>query len=146
MRRTPIETPTARQNDADAIAECLAELGYGTPVALVRERLAQFADSANDLVFVAEDAGRVVGVASVHAMPQFHSTGELVRLTALAVKADAQGKGAGRALVSMVERWAWARGARRVEVTSGSHRDGAHAFYQTLGYAITGQRFVKQAP
>lgn len=134
--------------DAPEIAACLAELGYGTPDTLVAERLAAFAASAADAVFVAGAAagGPLRGVASAHALLLFHTPGQLVRLTALAVRGAAQGTGVGRALVRAVEAWAWSVGARRIEVTSGDHRPGAHAFYQALGYKPDERRFVKHAP
>ena len=55
-------------------------------------------------------------------------------------------RGVGRALVAAVERWAWSVSARRLQVTSGDHRPGAHAFYQAVGYALDERRFVKHAP
>jgi GNAT superfamily N-acetyltransferase len=134
--------------DASEIAGCLATLGYGTPAPLIAERLAAFASSAADVVFVAggPPGERLLGVVSAHALPLFHAPGQLVRLTALAVRAEAQGTGVGRALVAAAEAWAWSVDARRIEVTSGDHRPGAHAFYRTIGYALDERRFVKHAP
>jgi GNAT superfamily N-acetyltransferase len=138
----------AAPGDAASIAECLAELGYGTPAALVGEKLAELAASRADAVFVAVHAatGRVLGVASVHLVPLFHAPGNLARITALAVRAAAQGAGVGRALVGAAEAFAWAAHCRRVEVTSGDHRPAAHAFYVRLGYQVDERRFIKAAP
>ena len=134
--------------DAAQIAACLAELGYGTPAALVRQKLAQLAASDADAVFVAhEEAGdAIVGVVSVHVIPLFHAPGSLARITALAVRRSAQGLGVGRALVAAAEAFAWGRDCRRVEVTSGDQRPGAHAFYEAVGYAVDERRFVRHAP
>lgn len=146
--RTTVPVRRAVASDADGIATCLAALGYGTPAALVAERLAAFDASVADTVWVAGDAAgtSLLGVASAHALPMFHVTGQLVRLTALAVRPEAQGRGVGRALVDAVEAWAWSVGARRIEVTSGDHRPGAHAFYVRCGYAEDERRFIKAAP
>jgi GNAT superfamily N-acetyltransferase len=134
--------------DAGGVAECLAELGYGTPAALVAEKLAELAGSARDAVFVAEvpPDRRIAGVVSAHVLPLFHAPGNAGRITALAVRGEAQGAGVGRALVEAAEAFAWAAGCRRVEVTSGDHRPGAHAFYRALGYALDERRFLKHAP
>jgi GNAT superfamily N-acetyltransferase len=142
--------------DAGQIAECLAELGYGTRAELVAEKLDALAGRADGAAFVAVDppgnpsgdprAARVLGAASVHVLPLFHAPGSLARLTALAVRREAQGRGVGRALVAAVEAFAWGADCRRVEVTSGDHRSGAHAFYRTLGYAEDERRFIKRAP
>jgi len=139
---------SASRDDAAEIAACLSALGYGTQAELVADRLDQFTSSGIDAVFVAEHApgGRLLGVASAHALPLFHAPGQLVRLTALAVRNEAQGSGVGRALVAAVEAWAWQLGARRVEVTSGDHRPVAHTFYQAIGYALDERRFIKRAP
>jgi GNAT superfamily N-acetyltransferase len=134
--------------DAAEIARCLAALGYGTPPDLVAERLASFEDGQMDAVFVAPDSAgaTLLGVASVHLLALFHAAGLLGRITALAVTEEARGRGVGRALVAAAEAWAWSAGARRMEVTSGDHRAGAHAFYQAVGYALDERRFIKHAP
>ena len=137
----------AEPSDVSQIAACLAELGYGTPAALVAAKLAELAGSSADAVFVAEEpsSADIVGVISVHVLPLFHAPGRLARITALSVRRAAQGVGVGRALVAAAEAFAWARDCRRIEVTSGDHRVGAHAFYQALGYALDERRFIKHA-
>lgn len=138
---------SAEPSDASAIAICLASLGYGTPAALVLEKLACMAGSSTDAVFLATDpAAGVIGVASLHILPLFHAPGNLGRLTALAVRPDHQGRGVGRALVAAAEAFAWKADCRRLEVTSGDHRVGAHAFYERLGYKVDERRFVKACP
>ena len=142
--------PSVRQAavaDAAEIAACLSALGYGTLASLVTERLTSFAKSPTDAVFVASISGHVslLGVVSVHLLPLFHAPGLLGRITSLAVCDEARGKGVGKALVTAAEEWAWAAGARRIEVTSGDHRPAAHAFYQATGYSLDERRFIKHA-
>ena len=133
----------AEAEDADAIAVCLAALGYATPTALVAEKLSTLGGSS-DTVLVAEDPTTgIVGVVSVHLVPLFHAVGNLARLTALAVVPGHQRKGVGRALVTAAEAFAWEHDCRRVEVTSGDHREDAHRFYHALGYAMDERRFIK---
>lgn len=137
----------AKLEDAAEIAVCLSALGYGTTSGLVAERLVSFADSSTDAVFVASanDPTSLLGVASVHLLPLFHTTWLLGRITSLAVNPPAHGTGVGRALVSAAEQWAWSKGAQRMEVTSGDHRPAAHAFYQAVGYSLDERRFIKHA-
>jgi len=133
----------AEAEDAEAIAVCLAALGYATPTTLVAEKLSTLG-SSSDTVLVAEDPTTgIVGVVSVHLVPLFHAPGSLARLTALAVVPGHQRKGAGRALVAAAEAFAWQRDCRRVEVTSGDHREDAHTFYRALGYELDERRFIK---
>ncbi len=133
----------AEPGDAAAIAVCLAALGYATPPAVVADKLSTLG-SPSDTVLVAEDpAIGIVGVVSVHLVPLFHAAGNLARLTALAVVPGHQRKGVGRALVAAAEAFAWQRDCRRVEVTSGDHREDAHTFYRALGYEMDERRFIK---
>lgn len=138
----------ATPEDADSIAECLAELGYDTPASLVARRLVEFENSAANIVFVAFQPGdhKALGVVSAHALPLFHTQGHLVRLTAFAVRRSAQGMGVGRLLVASAEQWAWDLGAARIEATSGDHRPAAHRFYLAAGYSVDERRFIKHAP
>ena len=138
----------ALPDDASDIADCLQELGYGTTADVVAGKLGVIQTSANDAVFVATPASRnvPVGVISIHIFPLFHAPGNIGRITALAVRRDAQGSGVGLALVNAAEAFAWARGCRRIEVTSGDHRPDAHAFYESVGYVVDERRFIKHAP
>ncbi len=134
----------AEGRDAAAIAVCLATLGYATPPALVAEKLSALMGNSSDIVLVAEDpTAGIVGVVSVHLVPLFHAAGNLARLTALAVVPGHQRRGVGRALVAAAEAFAWQRDCRRVEVTSGDHREDAHTFYRALGYDMDERRFIK---
>lgn len=141
------EVRRAALADAVEIGACLSALGYGTLVSLVAERLASFAKSPVDAVFVASISGHasLLGVVSVHLLPLFHAPGLLGRITSLAVGAEARGNGVGKTLVAAAEEWAWSEGAQRMEVTSGDHRLAAHAFYQAVGYSLDERRFIKHA-
>jgi GNAT superfamily N-acetyltransferase len=137
----------AEPEDAPAIATCLASLGYATSPALVLEKLAALTNRSSDVVLLAVDpSAGVVGVVSIHVLPLFHAPGHVARLTALAVRQDQQGRGVGRALVQAAETFAWQADCHRVEVTSGDHRPGAHAFYEKLGYRVDERRFIKVGP
>ena len=143
----PVTVRPAVLEDAGEVADRLAELGYATPADLVAEKLSAFAASRADAVLVAADAtfGTVLGVASVHVLPLFHAPGNLARLTALAVRRSAQRRQIGRALVEAAEAFAWETGCVRIEVTSGDHRLGTHAFYRAIGYIVDERRFIKSA-
>src|SRR2546430_7163249 len=134
----------AEAGDATSIAVCLAALGYATPPGLVADKLSTLMNSFSDTMLVADVTGTgIVGVVSVHLVPLFHAPGNLARLTALAVVPGHQRKGVGRALVAAAEAFAWERECRRVEGTSGDHREDAHTFYRALGYDVDERRFIK---
>ena len=58
----------------------------------------------------------------------------------VAVRADAQGKGVGRALVEASEREAIERGYARIVLHA---RENAVPFYECLGYATEGEPFIE---
>lgn len=130
--------------DAVEIAACMHSLGYGTTPEAVAIHLAHFKESPRDIVLVCAEISSLTGVVSAHAIPVFHQPGELVRITALSVRRGRERQGIGRCLIRAIENWAIARGAARMEVTSGDHRDGAHCFYQAMGYGMDARRFIKR--
>ena len=87
--------------------------------------------------------GRVVGMVGAYVTLSYEHDEPTGRLTAMVVSGPAQGTGIGRRLVAAAEDWVRARGAHVMMLTSHSRREGAHAFYQRLGYAETGKRFVR---
>lgn len=95
------------------------------------------------MLLVAELIGRVVGIVTVHMIPSIHLTPPVALLTTLVVAESARGRGVGTVLVRRAEAWARARGAVRISLTSGLHRDRAHAFYESLGYERTGVRLTR---
>ena len=133
----------AHHGDAPAVAELMTALGYPTTVAEIEQRIAECADSAHTVVFVAEHDRRIAGVLSFHCIPLFHAAGFLGRITSLVVAPADRQRGIGRLLVTASEEFGRARGCVRFEVTSGDHRPDAHAFYEHLGYQIDCRRFVK---
>jgi GNAT superfamily N-acetyltransferase len=105
------------------------------------ERLTAF---PNAIALIAEVEERVVGVITAHLFPSIHSTPIVAWLTTLVVRSTSHARGIGRQLTAAVEEWARKGGAERISVTSGKHRDGAHAFYERLGYERSGVRLTKK--
>jgi GNAT superfamily N-acetyltransferase len=135
----------ARPEDAPALAELLEELGYPASAVALRTRLRAFA-AAGSFVLIAEDGGRVLGLASATVLPLLHEDGGWCRLSALVVGADRRRAGIGRKLVGEVEERAAAAGCRYLEVTSGEQpeREAAHAFYEALGLEQVSRRYLKE--
>ena len=144
MSQTSIIIRPATKNDATSISALLSELGYSLEVAQVRKNIALLSSSSNDAVLVAEAALSVVGVISFHVIPLFHVVGNLGRISSLVVSSQRQRRGVGSKLVQAAEDFGWSQGCLRIEVTSGDQREGAHEFYQSLGYQLDERRFVKR--
>jgi GNAT superfamily N-acetyltransferase len=138
-----VEVRRATADDAPALAALLADLGYPADATDVPERLERLRGSGDD-AFVALVDASIVGLATVHSRVVLHTARPVAQLTALVVSPTARGHGVGRALVGLAERWALERGAERLVVTTALHRAEAPVFYERLGFAHTGRRYVKQ--
>lgn len=134
----------ATDADAAAIAGLMEQLGYPAGADLIAFKLNVLSRSADEAVFLAIDADRIVGCLSGHVHDLFHVPGRLGRITSLVVDAGARGLGVGRALIDKSADYFRDRGCVRIEVTSGDHRPDAHAFYQSVGFAPDERRFVKR--
>ena len=121
-------------DDAPAVAALLPDLGYeATPDQLTR-RLAGLRAWPDQDVFLAVDARDVVvGLCHVQGVRLLVSDG-YCEIQALVVSAAVQGQGIGKRLVGHAGEWAFARGYERVRLRSGVAREGAHAFYEHLGF------------
>jgi GNAT superfamily N-acetyltransferase len=129
--------------DAEAIASLVGELGYPSTAGDVVSRLARLNDFQAAVAFIAEIDGVVAGVVTGHVFPSIHDSANVAWLTTLVVGLRYQRRGIGKYLTDAIETWARGQGAVRVSLTSGQHRDGAHAFYRELGYQYTGVRLTK---
>jgi GNAT superfamily N-acetyltransferase len=129
--------------DADVIATLLGQLGYPATQPEVTARLTRLASFPHATVLVAERLGRVVGLATGHVFPSIHVSGLVAWLTTMVVDDQHLHQGVGRQLSAAIEQWARKLGAARISVTSGKQREGAHRFYEHIGYERTGVRLTK---
>jgi GNAT superfamily N-acetyltransferase len=143
MSHTTINVRPATEGDATAISGLLSELGYSLEVAHVKKNIVLLSSSSSDTVLVAEVGSSIAGVLSFHVIPLFHVVGNLGRISSLVVSSQWQCQGVGSQLVQAAEDFGWSRGCLRIEVTSGDQREGAHTFYQRLGYQLDQRRFIK---
>ena len=135
----------ASAEDAGDMAALLSQLGYPTSSDAVRRRLLALR-AEDDVVFVAIQSGRCIGLASVHLIPLFYRDQPLARITSLVIDEATRGRGVGSALIEACEKFARERNAERIEVTSGDQRRLAHEFYLGRGFAREGQRFTRRVP
>lgn len=104
-----------------------------------REELSK---SKIDSVFVAEIEGKVVAFTHLHIAKMLHEPGKLGGVMAIVVSKDYSRAGVGRKLMYFLESIALDTGCTKMELTSGSHRKGAHKFYKNLGYFEKPKRFL----
>ena len=130
--------------DADDVARLLTELGYPCEIDEAVERIDAIAANDRQALVLARRAGAVCGLVALDFMYYLPLGTITCRVTALVVTPTAQGLGIGRQLLKEAERRARGGGASRIELTSGSQRTEAHAFYRACGYKDSSVRFVKQ--
>ena len=130
--------------DADDVARLLTELGYPCEIDEAAERIDAIAANDRQALVLARREGAVCGLVALDFMYYLPLGTITCRVTALVVTPTAQGLGIGRQLLKEAERRARSGGASRIELTSGSQRTEAHAFYRACGYKDSSVRFVKQ--
>lgn len=130
-------------SDVRAVVELLGELACDVTYEDGQKRMLRLMTSPTDRILVAEVAGEVVGLLSVHISPLLHRDVS-ARITAFIVTAARQGQGIGSAMLREAEAWALASGCCQIEVTSGDHHAAAHGFYEHHGYRLDDRRFVKE--
>jgi predicted N-acetyltransferase YhbS len=137
-----IEIREAEPQDAQSIAPLLEQLMHRpTTPDQVLARFEHLRDSDMDCVLVAVDEGSVVGLAAVHVAWMIHTDRPTGRLMSLVVDERVRRAGVGRALVEASCRMAREAGCDRMELTSRLEREGAHAFYEQVGFQHTSRRF-----
>ncbi|KPN19552.1 GNAT family N-acetyltransferase [Luteimonas terrae] len=130
--------------DADDVAALLSEMGYPCSVAEARERIGLITANDRQALVLARSGGRVCGLIALDFMYYLPLGSTTCRITALVVTSESQGNGLGRQLLKEAERRARFAGAARLELTSGSQRADAHAFYKACGFSDGTLRFIKR--
>lgn len=133
----------AQAEHIDALVSLMSELGYGTSRETMETQLNFYIDSESSVVFVATTETNVLGAISGHLIPALHQPGNVGRVTSMVVADKARSKGVGSALLRELEDWLRSNNCLRFEVTSGEHREIAHRFYESHGYASDERRFLK---
>lgn len=96
----------------------------------------RISESPNDMLYVAELAGEVVGTFQTTTITSMSARGAAnLTIEAVQTRADMRGRGIGREMVLFAVERAREAGARLVELTSNNKREAAHRFYARLGFA-----------
>lgn len=89
----------------------------------------------NNVLAVAEEAGRVLGTLQVSYLPGLARRGAWRgQIEAVRVAREARGRGLGEHMMLWAIGLCRARGCALVQLTSDASREGAHRFYDRLGF------------
>ena len=135
----------AVEDDLEALLALYAQLSpenAATTVEAARPGLrAMLADEGIRLLVV-EAEGRVVGTATVVTVPNLTHGGQpWAQVENVVVHEAVRGTGVGRLLMDECVRLAWEAGCYKVQLQSADHREGAHRFYEGLGFAASSVGF-----
>jgi ribosomal protein S18 acetylase RimI-like enzyme len=122
----------------------MCELGYETTSTEMRERLGSILGDAHCSTIVGEMDNKVCGMIGTLAYATHEHNDLSGKIIALVVSKKQRRNGIGRALVAAAEEDFARRRITRVTVTARFEREGAHQFYEALGYSQTGFRFAKK--
>ena len=116
------------------MAELSGQLGYKATGAEIEKRLAALRASPDYAVFVAElPDGEVAGWVGVFVYRCVEADTR-AEISGLVVDERIRSSGIGRRLMERAEEWARRKGCSAVGLRSQVFREGAHAFYERLGY------------
>ena len=138
-----VDLRSASLMDADDVAALLSALGYPCDREDASERIHAIIANDRQAMVLARCDGIVCGLIALDFMYYLPLGTTTCRITAMVVTPEAQGRGLGRQLLREAERRARVGGAARLEITSGSQRSDAHAFYRACAYSDGTIRFVK---
>ncbi|MGH9729247.1 MAG: GNAT family N-acetyltransferase [Candidatus Acidiferrales bacterium] len=126
----------AQLSDAPRIAPLAGQLGYASTARQVAARLVGIFAQTEHTVFVAErEGGEIAGYADVFL---FRTAGSDARaeIAGLVVEEASRGQNIGRMLMARAEDWARENGCIECGLRSNVIREGAHRFYENLGYRV----------
>jgi len=136
----------AKLSDAPALAVLMCELGYETSNVEMHSRLQAILRKASYRTIVAEVDNKLCGMIGTLTHASHEHNDPSGKIIALVVSKQKRRSGVGRALVAAAEKDFASRRVTQVTLTTRSEREGAHRFYETLGYAKMGLRFGKNLP
>ena len=136
----------AKLSDAPALAALMCELGYETTSAEMSRRLKSILSDPRYGTFVAEIDNEIRGMIGTLTHASHEHDDLSGKIIALVVSRKYRQSGVGRALIAVAEKDFATRNVSRVTLTTRFEREGAHQFYETLGYLRTGFRFGKNLP
>ncbi|NML17784.1 GNAT family N-acetyltransferase [Azohydromonas caseinilytica] len=138
----------ARPADLQGIARLYESSGLdevgSTDIEILRVNLKRLMAWPGARVLVAAGSdGTLLGTLTLFTLPLLaHGGAPAALVEDVAVHPAAQGRGLGRALVAQALRLARAAGCYKLALSSNARRQGAHAFYERLGFQRHGVSFV----
>jgi len=129
--------------DKNTISGLLMQLDYPGTESFIAEKIERLLAHPDSVLLVAQDDNQVVGVISLHFIPQLALSGDFCRISYFCVGEGARGKGVGDMLEAAAMQEAVRRGCDRIEVHCHSRRSRAHEFYFRQGFEESPKYLMK---
>ena len=131
--------------DGEAIRKLIEELtGQPTSDDAIQNRILFIEMSPTDELHVCEIDGQIQGVLGFRIRENIEEVSRYGEISIIVTHSQARRRGIGRKLMEYAETHAQANKCKGTWLVSGLGREEeAHKFYKSLGYEITGYRFVK---
>jgi len=132
------------ESDAAAVKALLEELeGRAFDEDIFARIYSEYLEAPLTLIFVATlEEGEITGFISCKGQSLLHHEGLVFEIQELVVTAAHQRKGLGRKLIEALKPDLEKLGAKSLEVTSNKRRKEAHAFYQSVGFLNSHEKFT----
>ncbi|HHT06208.1 MAG TPA: GNAT family N-acetyltransferase [Hydrogenispora sp.] len=135
----------AVQEDYSSLTRLAWQLGHQAESSQISTRLLDLLQRDDHKVLVAQVDGEIAGWVHAFLNRPLHKD-TVVDIAGLVVDENHRKMGIGRRLLEAVEDWAKNQGCEQVTLSSNITREGAHKFYQNIGYqrAKTQYTFMKE--
>lgn len=125
-----------RLADAAQLAKLAGQLGYASMPEQVAARLRKILAEREHAILVAEREGaELAGYVEIFPFRTIGSDAR-VEIASLVIDESCRSQGVGRLLMGHAENWGRAKGFQEAGLRSNVIREGAHAFYEKLGYRV----------
>lgn len=133
----------AMLSDAKTIQDLLRQLDYPTTDRFIEDKLPLLIDQPDQSLVVYEKQGIVVGMISIHFIPQIALAGDFANICYLAVDENVRSEGVGAKLEAYCTALAKERKCDRIFVHCHTRREDAHRFYYRQGYQESPKYLMK---
>lgn len=139
--QTKIVVREAVLDDYSSLTELAWQLGHKEEAGRIRTRLLDLLKRDDHRILVAEVDGKIAGWVHAFLNRPLHKV-TVVEIAGLVVDQNYRKMGIGRRLLDTAEDWAKTQGCDQVTLCSNITREGAHQFYQTIGYKLTKTQYT----
>lgn len=135
----------ATSRDTEQICQLLDELGgYDNTKEFMSNRIGHIMHHPDHYLLVYEVSGGLLGLASLHIIPELGLMADTAILRYLVVSTKSRGQGVGKQLEERCVEIAKRRGCGQIQLHCAERREQAHAFYRRQGYLESPKWFTKE--